>query len=221
MSWTTKLLHLNSCHILSTCSRRLCSVSLSEAQDTPLSFWPTVLNCGLYLTPWIFLPRERVFFLSANLCVALERHPYALFPVSFRSLTPYLVSQLQSEESLTFPPNQCPTLGLCHPLLGAALVAQMVKNLPAVLETWVQSLGQKAPLEEGMAIHSSTLAWRIPMDRGAWRAAVHGVPSVRHDWAAEHGTAPLVETPAVLSWPEVFSSWILSLHSRLTWPTKR
>ena len=41
-------------------------------------------------------------------------------------------------------------------------VAQMVKNLPAVQETWVQSLGWEDPLEEGMATHSSILAWRIP-----------------------------------------------------------
>ena len=41
-------------------------------------------------------------------------------------------------------------------------VAQMVKNLPAVQETWVQSLGQEDPLEEGMATHSSVLAWEIP-----------------------------------------------------------
>ena len=40
-------------------------------------------------------------------------------------------------------------------------------------ETWVQSLGWEDPLEEGKATHSSILAWRIPMDRGAWRAAVH------------------------------------------------
>ena len=39
----------------------------------------------------------------------------------------------------------------------------------------VQSLGQEDPLEEGMATHSSILAWGIPMDRGAWRATVHGV----------------------------------------------
>jgi len=43
----------------------------------------------------------------------------------------------------------------------------MVKNLPAVWETWVQSLGWKDPREEGMATHSSILAWRISMDRGA------------------------------------------------------
>ena len=54
-------------------------------------------------------------------------------------------------------------------------MAQTVKNLPAMRETWVQSLGQEDPLEEGMATHSSILAWRIPMDRGTWRATVHGV----------------------------------------------
>ena len=51
----------------------------------------------------------------------------------------------------------------------------MVKNLPAFWETWVRSLGQEDPLEEGMATHSSIFTWRIPMDRGAWRATVHGV----------------------------------------------
>ena len=42
-------------------------------------------------------------------------------------------------------------------------------------KTWVQFLGWNEPLEEGMATHSSTLAWRIPMDRGAWRAVVYEV----------------------------------------------
>ena len=50
----------------------------------------------------------------------------------------------------------------------AYLVAQMIKNPPAMRETWVRSLGWEEPLEEGMATHSSILAWRIPMDRGAW-----------------------------------------------------
>ena len=57
----------------------------------------------------------------------------------------------------------------------ASLVAQTVKNVPAMLETWVHSLGWEDPLEKGMAIHCSILAWRIPMDRGVWGAAVHGV----------------------------------------------
>ena len=42
----------------------------------------------------------------------------------------------------------------------------MVKNAPAMWETWVQSLGWEDPLEEGMETHSIILAWRIPMDRG-------------------------------------------------------
>ena len=44
----------------------------------------------------------------------------------------------------------------------ASLVAQLVKNLPAILETWVQSLGWEDPVEKGKATHSSILAWRIP-----------------------------------------------------------
>ena len=49
-----------------------------------------------------------------------------------------------------------------HCVLPASLVAQTVKNLPAMLETWVRSLGREVPLEEGMATHSSMPAWRIP-----------------------------------------------------------
>ena len=51
----------------------------------------------------------------------------------------------------------------------------MVKNQPAMQKTWIRSLGWEDPLEEGMATHSSILAWRIPMDRGAWWATVDGV----------------------------------------------
>ena len=54
-------------------------------------------------------------------------------------------------------------------------MAQLVKNLPAMQETWVRSLGCEDPLEEGMATHSNILAWRIPMDRGAWWATVYEV----------------------------------------------
>ena len=63
----------------------------------------------------------------------------------------------------------------------AFLVAQIVKNLPAMKETWVQSLGWEDSLEEVMATHSSILAWRIPMDRGSWWATSMGLQRVRHD----------------------------------------
>ena len=69
-----------------------------------------------------------------------------------------------------------PGEGIGHPLphSWASLVAQRSKRLPAVWETWVQSLGQEDLLEKEMATHSSILAWRIPMDIGAWQATVHG-----------------------------------------------
>ena len=53
--------------------------------------------------------------------------------------------------------NRCFTV-----LPGASLVAQLIKNLPAIQETWVRSLSQEDPLEEEMATHASTLAWEIP-----------------------------------------------------------
>ena len=61
----------------------------------------------------------------------------------------------------------------------ASMVAQTVKNPLAMWETLVWSLGWEDPLEEGMTTNSSFLAWRIPMDRGAWWATVHGVAKSR------------------------------------------
>ena len=58
-------------------------------------------------------------------------------------------------------------------------VAHMVKNPPAMWKTWIWSLGWEDPLEEGMATQASILAWRIPMDRGAWLATVQGVEKSR------------------------------------------
>ena len=66
--------------------------------------------------------------------------------------------------------GKSPREGSGYPLQysWASLVTQRVKNLPAMRETWVQSLGGEDPLEEGMTTHSSILAQRIPMDKGAW-----------------------------------------------------
>ena len=59
--------------------------------------------------------------------------------------------------------------------LGASLVARTVKNLPTMQETWVGLLGWEDPLEEGMAIHSSILAWRIPGTEEPIWAPIHEV----------------------------------------------
>ena len=61
----------------------------------------------------------------------------------------------------------------------ASLLAQKVKNPPTMQEIWVRSLGWENTLEEGMATHSSILAWRSSMDRGVWQATVHGVAKSR------------------------------------------
>ena len=65
----------------------------------------------------------------------------------------------------------------------ASLVAQRVKRLPAVQETWVRFLGQEDTLEKEMAAHSSTLAWKIPWTEKPGRLQSMGSPRVRHDWA--------------------------------------
>ena len=69
-----------------------------------------------------------------------------------------------------------PEEGTGYPLQHSwgSLLAQRVKNPPALQETWVGSLGWEDPLEEeGMATHSSILSWRIPMDRGTWWDTAH------------------------------------------------
>ena len=63
----------------------------------------------------------------------------------------------------------------------ASLVAQTVKNPPAMQETWVQSLDGEDPLEKGMAAHPSTLAWRIPWAEEPGGLQSMGLQKVRHD----------------------------------------
>ena len=85
-------------------------------------------------------------------------------------------------------------------------MAQSVKKPPAMGETWVRSLGWEDPLEEDMATHSNILAWRIPMDQGAWRAAVHGVAGsegTEQLSTAQHRECEGVETSETKAeWPD-------------------
>ena len=69
-------------------------------------------------------------------------------------------------------PDSCAFISSIR-VLTASLVAQLVKDLPAVRDTWVRSLSWEDPLEEVLATPSSILVWRIPLDRGAWWATVH------------------------------------------------
>ena len=84
---------------------------------------------------------------------------------------------------MDYPTNSSPVRGR----KWASLVAQTVKNLPAMQETCVRSLSWEDPLEKGMVTHSSVLAWKILMDRGAWQATVHGI--VQSDMTEQLRTA--------------------------------
>ena len=71
---------------------------------------------------------------------------------------------------------------LFHLICTTVLMAQMVKNLSTVQETWVQFLGWKDPLEKGMTTHSSILAWRIPWTEEPGRLQSMGLKRGRHNW---------------------------------------
>ena len=83
--------------------------------------------------------------------------------------------------------ERSPGEGISYPLQysWASLVAQLVKNPPAMWETWIRSLGWEDPLEKGKATHSSILAWRIP-----WTIQSMGSQRVRHDWMTFTFTIP-------------------------------
>ena len=98
-----------------------------------------------------------------------------------------LQSETESVHS-EWPPllEPCTSLpGTSHifePMLSSRM-AQMVKCLPTMGETWVQSLGQEDPLEKAIATHSSILAWRIPWTEERGRLQSTGSQRVRHNWA--------------------------------------
>ena len=91
----------------------------------------------------------------------------------------------------------------------ASLVAQSVKNLPAMQETWVRFLHQEDPLEKEMATHSCL---ENPMNRGAWQATVHGVARVRQNLV----TKPPWD-PKSLMWVVLCQTHTVSCHNLLAW----
>ena len=96
---------------------------------------------------------------------AIKRNEIGSFLVIWMNLESVIQSEVCQKEKTKY--------------LIASLGAQMVKNLSSKQETWVRLVSWEDSLEEGMASHSSIPAWRIPMDRGAWWATVHGVTKSR------------------------------------------
>ena len=97
--------------------------------------------------------------------------------------------------------------------LGTSLVAQTVKNLPAVQETQVWSLGQEYPLKKGMAINSSILAWRIPWTEEPCQVQSMWLQRARHDWLSNTHTHTQRERENLEKW-----YWWTYLQSN-TWDT--
>ena len=106
-----------------------------------------------------------------RLCILIQTLHFQLLVRDLRSHMPH-VQKPKAEKKKKIQEQYC---NMGFP------VAQLVKNLAAVQETWVQSLGLGRSLEKKMATHSTILAWRIPMNRGAWWATVHGVTKFRHN----------------------------------------
>ena len=103
--------------------------------------------------------------------------------------------------------------------LRASLVAQMIKNLPAVWETRVQSLGWEDPLEEGMATHSSILAWRIPWTEKPGELQSMRLQRVGHDWAILTGFpgSSVVKNPPCQCRRHGFDAWVDKIPWRKKW----
>ena len=100
--------------------------------------------------------------------------------------------RLQSMGSQRVGHDWATSLSLHFYCYRASLVAQTGKNLPVMWETWVWSLGREYPLEEGMAAHSSILAWEIPWMEEPGRLQSMGSQRIGHDWVTSLSLSSLI-----------------------------
>ena len=144
----------------------------SSCALAPQRFYENNVKLTVSLWHWTWLQGKRrecgslVTPPSPMKAIPVNTSPRDVSPVSYSSATQkYTTTYLQLQWQCLISPH----------LASASLVAQMIKNPPAIQEMWVGSLGREDPLGKEMALHSSILAWRIPWTRGAWWATVHGV----------------------------------------------
>ena len=124
-----------------------CFYSIKERKSQLFLLWMLILalNQDLKNKSSIMISDSEIWFSSPRDMQILSKNPLRNLIVS-SPLAPISHSLIADDCGVT----------------GPSLVAQMVKDLPVMLETWVQSLGQEDPLEKGMATHSNILAWRLP-----------------------------------------------------------
>ena len=149
-----------------------------------------ILCCPLFLPPSI-LNSIRVFSNESDLRIRWPKYWSFSFNISSSNEHPGLISfrmdlldllAVQGTlKSLLQHHSSKASVLQCSAFFGASMVAQVVKRLPAVQETQVQSLGWENPPEKEMATHSSILAWRIPWTEEPGGLQSMGLQRVRHD----------------------------------------
>ena len=110
--------------------------------------------------------------------------------------------------TLVDPSKQCLFVHLYFPI-WASLVAQTIKNLPAMKETWVHFLGGEDLPEKGMATHSSILAWKIPWTKETGRLQSMGLQRVRHEWEINNSSSG----PDYITWNASSDYENIHMHS--------
>ena len=112
---------------------------------------------------------------------------FGIFIIPIRNTIP---TSSPSSSCLSFPhpTTSAALINFLYRYIRTSLMVQMIKNLPAMQETWVWSLCWEDILEEGMASHSSILAWRIPWREGPGGLQFMGLQRVGHDWVTKHST---------------------------------
>ena len=153
-----------------------------------------MLSCfRLFATPWTAARQASLSITNSRSLLKPMSIESVMHPTISSSVSPFSSCLQCFPASGSFPMSQFfasggQSVGASHSAdktqlscNWASLVAQMVKNLPAIQETWVQSLGWEDPLEKGMATHSGTLAWRIPWTEEPDVRQSMGLQRVRHD----------------------------------------
>ena len=164
------------------------SLSLSLVPQSCPILWPHGLQPARLLCPWDSPGKNtgvgchfilQGTFLTQVLNLGLLHCRQILYQLSYEGSTHSplaLTRRTYLAKTLTFKSS-----------VRASLVAQRLKRLPAMQETWVQFLGREDSLEKEMATHSSILAWRIPWTEEPGGLQSTGSQRVGYDWATSHG----------------------------------